>query len=88
MDINWPQVIVSIILGGIITYLLQKYCQGRARRAEFYLSWTIVSKETDVTSEFIQLQVGARGDIQNVNIRELVDDVLRKALTNEDKDKK
>jgi len=52
-SINWPQVIISLVLGGIITYFIQRYYQRRPLKTEFAVT-VIKSKETDITSEFMQ----------------------------------
>ena len=82
-SVNWPQVIVSLILGGIITHFSQRWYQKRPQKSEFTITVSTTAKsETDITSKSMQFQVGAKGDLQNVNIREIAE-VVRQVLANE-----
>ena len=85
-SVNWPQVIVSLVLASIITYFIQRWCQKRPHKSEFTITASTTTKtETDITSKFMQFQVGAKGDLQNVNIREIAE-VVKQALAEEPED--
>ena len=85
-SVNWPQVGVSLVLGGIITYFIQRWYQKRPQKSEFTITvLTTAKSETDVTSKSMQFQVGAKGDLQNVNIREIAE-VVRQVLAGEPED--
>jgi len=79
-SVNWPQVGVSLVLGGIITYFVQRLVSKRPQKSEFTVAGSTTTKsETDTTSKSMQFQVGAKGDLKNVDIRELAD-VVKQAL--------
>lgn len=88
-SINWPQVVVSLALGGIVTYFVARRFQRRPQKSEFTMTLTTTSKsETDITSKSMQFQVGAKGDLQNVNILEMIEvvrQVITKGVDEEDK---
>ena len=67
-SINFPQVIVSLVLGCIFTYLIQRWHQKKPQKREFNLTVTKPRSGTDVTMERMQFKIGARGDIDNVDI--------------------
>ena len=68
-SVNWPQVVVSLALGSIITYFSQRWYQKRPQKSEITITLLSTAKsETDITSKSIQFQVGAKGDIQIINI--------------------
>jgi len=66
--INFPQVIVSLVLGSILTYFIQRCLQKRPQKREFNFTVTKPRSGTDGTGERMQFTVGARGDIDNVDI--------------------
>ncbi len=88
-SINWPQVVVSLVLGGIITYFItyfiQRWYQKQPQKSEFTITISTTSKrETDITSKSMQFRVGAKGDLQNVNILEVLRQVLAKGEEEEE----
>ena len=88
-SINWPQVVVSLVLGGIITYFItyfiQRWYQKQPQKGEFTITISTTSRrETDITSKSMQFQVGAKGDLQNVNISEVLRQVLAKGEEEEE----
>jgi hypothetical protein len=86
-SINWPQVVVSLVLGGVITYFIQNWLQKRPHKSEFTITGvTTTTSETDTTSKSMQFQVGAKGDLQNVNIQEVVE-AIKQALAEKQEDK-
>ena len=82
-SINWPQVVASLALGGIVTYFVARHFQRRPQKSEFTVTaLTTSTEETDITSTSMQFQVGAKGDLQNVNIPEIAE-VVRQVLARE-----
>ena len=86
MSMVWLTIIVGVAgvaLGGIITYFVARHFQRRPQKSEFTVTaLTTFIEETDITSKSMQFQVGAKGDLQNVNIPEIVE-VVRQVVARE-----
>lgn len=82
----WLTIIIGVAgvgLGGIITYFVASHFQRRPQKSEFTVTaLTTFTEETDMTSKAMQFQVGAKGDLQNVNIPEIAE-VVRLVLARE-----
>lgn len=85
--INWPQVIVGVILASASTFFIQRWIYRRSHTSEFTVTRTVsaTSKDrTDITTKkTMQFQVGAKGDIRNVNFLEIIE-ALKQAPVDEE----